>query len=186
MQSNIRFLGHVISYGQVEKSKHLVEAVAMAELPKTMTQLQGFIGLANYYRKFIKNVAKIAAPLNKHLNSTDKHVLLSEIAIEAFEKLKLKLTDMDNVLALPDFSLPFILETDASDNCIRAALMQKIDGKELPIAFFSRTMNAAEKNYATSQKELLSIVKAVEHFRQFLYGKEFSYYQNGSCSPNID
>ena len=80
---------------------------------------------------------------------------------------------MDNVLALPYFSLPFILETDASDNCIGAALLQKIDDKELPIAFFSRTMNTAEKNYATSQKELLAIVKVVEHFRQFLYGKEF-------------
>ena len=173
LKSNIRFLGHVISYGQVEKSKHLIEAIAMAELPKTMTQLRSFMGLANYYRKFIKNFAKIAAPLNKQLNSTDKHVLLSEEAIVAFEKLKQQLTDMDNVLALPDFDLPFILETDASDECIGAALMQKIDDKELPIAFFSRSMNAAEKNYATSQKELLAIVKAVEHFRQFLYGKEF-------------
>ena len=66
------------------------------------------------------------------------------------------------------------METDASDNCIGAAQMQKIDEKELPIAFFSRIMNATEKNYATSQKELLTIVKAVEHFRQFLYGKYFT------------
>ena len=59
LQSNIRFLGHVISYGQVEKSKNLVEAVAMAELPKTMTQLRSFIGPANYYRKFIKIFTKM-------------------------------------------------------------------------------------------------------------------------------
>ena len=76
IKSRIRFLGHVISFGQVEKSQHLVESIAMAELPRTMRQLRGFMGLANYYRMFIKNFAKIAAPLNKHLNNTDKNVLL--------------------------------------------------------------------------------------------------------------
>ena len=68
----------LISYGQVEKSKHLIEAVAMVELPQTMTLLRSLMGLANYCRKFIKNFAKIAAPLNKQLNRTDKYVLLSE------------------------------------------------------------------------------------------------------------
>ena len=100
----------------------MVEAISIAELPKTMTQLRSFMGLANYYRKFIKNFAKIAAPLNRHLNNTDKNVLLTEDAIEAFEKLKQELTDMDNVLSLPNFDLPFILETDAIDDCIGAAL----------------------------------------------------------------
>ena len=80
---------------------------------------------------------------------------------------------MDYVLSLPDFDLTFILETDASDNCLGAALIQKIEGKYCPIAFYSRTMTVAEKNYDTSQKELLAIVKAVENFKQFLYGKEF-------------
>ena len=173
IKPSIRFLGHIISHGQVEKSQHLVEAIATAELPKTMRQLIGFMGLANYYRKFIKNFAKIASPLNKRLNNTDKNVLLSEDAQETFERLKKELTDMDNILSLPNFDLPFILETDASDYCIGAALMQKIEGKECPIAFYSRAMTVAEKNYDTSQKELLAIVKALEHFKQFLYGKEF-------------
>ena len=169
IRPTIRFLGHIISYGKVEKSQHLVEAIAQAELPKTMRQLRGFIGLANYYRKFIKNFAKIAAPLNKHLNATDKSVLMDYEAIKAFETLKRELTDMDNILSLPNFDLNFILETDA----IGAALMQKIDGKECPIALYSRAMTVAEKNYDTSQKELLAIVKSVEHFKQFLYGKVF-------------
>ena len=124
IKPSIRFLGHLISHGQVEKSKHLVEAIASAELPKTMRQLRGFMGLANYYRKFIKGFAKIASPLNKHLNNTDKDVLLTDDAREAFETLKTELTDMDNILSLPDFEIPFILETDASDDCIGAALMQ--------------------------------------------------------------
>ena len=163
----------MISHGQVEKSQHLVEAIASAELPKTIRQLRGFMGLANYYRKFIKGFAKTAAPLNKHLNNTDKAFLLTDEAEKAFEKLKSELTNMDNVLSLPDFESPFILETDASDDCIGAALMQRIEGKDLPIAFYSRAMTSAEKNYDTSQKELLAVIKSVEHFRQFLYGKEF-------------
>ena len=77
------------------------------------------------------------------------------------------------MLSLPDFDLTFLLETDASDNCLGAALIQKLECKDYPIAFYSRTMTVAEKNYDTSQKELLAIVKAVEHFKQFLYGKEF-------------
>ena len=173
LRPSICFLGHVISYGQVEKSQRLVKALSIAELPKTMTQLRIFMGLANYYRKFIKNFAKIAATLNRHLNNTDKNVLLIEDDIEAFEKMNQELTDMDNVLSLPNFDLPFILETDASENCIGAALMQKIDYKEFPIAFYSQTMSQAEKNYATSQKEHLAIVKTVERFRKFLYGMEF-------------
>ena len=72
-----------------------------------------------------------------------------------------------------DFDLPFVLETDASDNCMCAALLQEIEGVERPIAFFSRTMNDAERTYDTSQKELLAIVKAVEHFRLFLFRTKF-------------
>ena len=136
LKPSICFLGQVISYGQVEKSQQLVEAISIAELPKAMTQLRSFTGLADYYRKFIKNFAKTAAPLNRHLKNTDKNVLLTEDAIETFEKLKQELTDMDNVLSLPNFDLPFILETDASHSCIGAALMQNIDGKEFPIAFY--------------------------------------------------
>ena len=123
-----------------------------------MPQLRGFMGLANYYRKFIKNFANIAAPWNKDLNATDKNVLLSEDAKEAFERLKNELTNMDYVLSIPDLDLTFILETDASDNCLGAALKQKIEGKDCPIAFYSRTITVVEKNYDTSQKELLVIV----------------------------
>ena len=99
--------------------------------------------------------------------------MLSDDAKKLFETLKLELTNMKNILTLPNFELPFILETDASDDCIGAALMQRIDDKDCPIAFFSRSMTNAEKNYDTSQKELLAVVKSVDHFRQFLYGKKF-------------
>ena len=81
----------------------------MAEFPKTLRQLQGFMGLANYFWKFIKSFAKISVPRNRHLNNTDKNMLLSEDAPEALEKLKQELTGMENMLAQPDFELPFVL-----------------------------------------------------------------------------
>ena len=83
--------------------------------------------------------------MNKHLNNTDKNVLLTEDAQEALKRLKKELTDMDNILSLPNFDLNFILENDASDNCIDAALMQKIDGIECPIAFYSRANDRSRK-----------------------------------------
>ena len=73
------------------------------------------------------------------------------------------------------FELPFILETDASDDCIGAALMQRVEGKDLSIASYSRSMTSAEKNYDTSQKELLAVVKSVEHFRQLQQSQNHQY-----------
>ena len=75
------------------------------------------------------------------------------------------MTDMDNILSIPDLELLFVLATDASDDSIGAALMQRVEGKDCPISFYSRAMTSAEKNYDTSQKELLAIIKAVEHYR---------------------
>ena len=107
----------MISHVQEEKSQYSVNAIAMTELPDTMRQLRGFMYLANYYRKFIKNFAKIAAPLNRNLNTTHKNVLLSDDAQEAFKKLKQELTDMDTILSLPDFEKLIVLETGESNDC---------------------------------------------------------------------
>ena len=92
----------------------------------------------------------IAETMNKHLNNTDKNVLLSDDAQEAFEKLKKEPTDMESILAQPDFELPFVLETNASDSCKGAVLIPIVEGKDCPIGI--RNMSNAEKNYDTSQK----------------------------------
>ena len=92
---------------------------------------------------------------------------------EAFDALKIRLTDTDNVLILPDFDKPFVLETDASDFGVGGALLQATETIERPVAYFSKHLNKAEKNYRAGEKEMLAIVRSVEHFGQYLYGRPF-------------
>ena len=93
--------------------------------------------------------------------------------MEAFEKLKQMLTTAP-ILAHPDFSQPFILDTDASDLAIGSVLSQKIDNKERVLAYASRTLSKAERKYCVTRKELLALVYFVKYFRHYLYGREFT------------
>ena len=93
--------------------------------------------------------------------------------MEAFEKLEQMLTTTP-ILAHPDFSQPFILDTDASDLAIGSVLSQKIDNKERVLAYASRTLSKAERKYCVTRKELLALVYFVKYFRHYLYGREFT------------
>jgi hypothetical protein len=134
-------------------------------------QVQAFLGLVSYYRKFIKNCSSIASPLIK---LTEKKAIFNwtENCEQSFQTLKNFLVS-ENVLALPDFSKEFVVEADASQIGVGAVLSQKIDRHYRPIAYFSKHLNKTEQNYSTSERELLAIVLAVEHFKEYLYGREF-------------
>ena len=132
--------------------------------------MQQFIGLANYYRR---NFATIAKPL--HL-LTEKNVSFewSRKAAEAFAQLKQRLTSPP-VLAHPDFSLPFILHTDASSSGLGAVLSQKhADGKEHVVAYASRTLSKSERRYCATRRELLAVVVFTKQFRPYLLGRHFT------------
>ena len=120
--------------------------------------------MAGYYRRFIKDFGTIAAPLFAATSSDSKFVEWTEVMHEAFDALKIRLTDTDNVLILPDFDKPFVLETDASDFGVGGALLQATETMERPVACFSKHLNKAEKNYEAGEKEILAIVRSVEHF----------------------
>ena len=137
-----------------------------------MRQVRGFIGLATYYKKFIQGFGEIARPL--HLVKEVKGRLeWNNECQQAYERLREALLS-DNVLTLPDFELPFILETDASNYGVGAVLIQKQENKGRPIAYFSKGLNKTEQNYSTSEKELYAIVLAVEHFKHYLFAKKFT------------
>ena len=136
-------------------------------------EVQQFLGLANYYRRFIKDFAPIAKPLH-HLTEKDVKFEWTPACQEAFELLKSKLTSPP-VLAHPDFQLPFILDTDASATGIGAVLSQcHSDRKEEVIAYASRTLSKPERRYCTTRRELLAVVTFVKHFHAYLLGRHFS------------
>jgi len=127
-----------------------------------------FFGLASYYRKFVQNFASIAEPLSA-LTKKGVRFSGSPEAHQAFERLKRALAETVT-LAYPQPDQTFILDTDASDVAVGAILSTTVEGVESPIAFFSRVMNSAQRNYCLTRRELLAVIAGLQHFRHYLVG----------------
>jgi hypothetical protein len=141
------------------------------ERPKTVKQLQAFLGLANYYRRFISGLSELARPL--YQATTNKSLKWNDDCETSFNQIRVYLTQTDGALVLPDFEQPFRVETDASKWCMGAILSQRVNGQYRPVAYWSKTMNSAQRNYSASERELLALVEALKHFRQYLLGRRF-------------
>jgi transposase InsO family protein len=165
------YLGHVVNKDGVAPDPSKVKAVRGFPRPKTVRDVRAFLGLSGYYRAFIRNYAAMSRPLTQ-LTKKDEKFIWTDSQQRAFDDLKAALTS-ESVLAHPRFDQPFILSTDASDYAISAILSQLQNGKERPISFASRMLNAAERNYSTTQKELLAVVFGTQIHRCFLYGRKF-------------
>lgn len=170
LRKEILYLGHVISESGVSPDPEKIHAIKNFPTPHDAQSTKRFVAFANYYRKFIENFANIAAPLN-YLTRKNVPFKWSEECEKAFKKLKLLLSSPP-VLQYPDFTEnnTFILKTDASGTAIGAVLTNSNDQ---PVAFASRMLNKAERNYCTIEKELLAIVWGIKHFRPYLYGRKF-------------
>lgn len=167
LEKEVVYLGHKCSIQGVSPNDELVSVVANYPAPKNVRQVQVFLGLANYYRKFIKNFARISRPIVDLLKKDTKFDWTIE-CMEAIQTLKKALINPP-VLRYPDFSLQFDLITDASGECMGAVLEQ--EGR--PISYASRSLNAAEKGYSTTERECLSVVWATRNFRSYLLGRHF-------------
>jgi len=168
----VTYLGHIISKDGISPDPAKLSAVKDFPTPKKVKDVQSFIELAGYYRKFIKNVSKIAKLLTM-LTKKDNKFNWSTEQQNAFNILKEKLI-FAPVLNYLDFSQQFLITTDASDYriAIEAILSQGPVSQDQPIAYASRILNKAEQNY-TTEKELLAIVWAVKYFRPYVYGTKF-------------
>ena len=173
----IEYLGHVVSEEGIRTAKSKLEAVKQYPVPKDVKSLRSFVGLVSYYRCFIPGFSRVAAPLYT-LTKKDIPVPFSWAGQcqQAFEELRRLLTDTP-VLAFPNFTRPFILETDASGSGMRAVLAQEQeDGTTRPIAYASRSLQAHERNYGVMELEGLGVVWAVKYFRAYLYGHRCKVY----------
>lgn len=172
MRKEVSYLGHIISDSGVKPNPDKVKAINDLRAPVDQKSIKSFLGLVGYYRKFIPDFAKIAKPLTLLLKK-DTPFVWSNIHQKSFNKFKEILTT-EPLLKYPDFSKQFILTTDASNYAIGSVLSQGPIGSDPPIAFASRTLNNAEQNYSTTEKELLAIIWSVKHFRPYLFGRKFT------------
>ena len=170
----MQYLGHLITQDGVKPDPALIKSVSNFPQPRKIKDVQSFLGLTGYYRRFIKNYAKIAEPLLKQLRVSQKgnHRLeWSNECTHAFQSLKEKLTNAP-IMNTPNFNEPFILELDACEYGLGAILTQEYDHNKYVIAYASRTLCAAERNYGATEREALAIVWATKHFRPYLEGNK--------------
>ncbi|GFW60783.1 retrovirus-related Pol polyprotein from transposon 412 [Trichonephila clavipes] len=170
-QKEVNYLRHIISAEGVRTDPEKVSAVKNWKRPENLRELRSFLGLCTYYRKFVKGFSNIARPLHKLTESKQKFQWTKECE-DSFLQLKEALTSSP-ILIYPQPDKPFILDTDASNESVGAVLSQEIDGQERVVVYWSKCLSKPERNYCVTRKELLAIVKAIEHFHHYLYGQKF-------------
>lgn len=167
----VSFLGHCITQDGVYMDQEKIKSIIDWPIPKSVTEVRSFLGLAGFYRKFIKNYSQMTSCINDLLKKhvpfvwTNKHT-------EAFKTIKQAVVSAP-VLKTPDSSLPFVVTVDASGYAVGASLSQD-QGKGLqPIAFMSKKMLPAERNYPVHEQELLAVILALREWRHYLHGQRF-------------
>jgi transposase InsO family protein len=187
-QKEIKYLGHILSQEGIKTDQDKIQKILEWPAPENRKQLHRFLGFTGYYRRFVKDYAKLAQPLQKLLvgqtkkkkgkKTKDDKVKLppfewGDEQQQSFKKLIEALTSAP-VLVFADFNQPFVLQTDASSYGLGAVLHQERDGKLHPIAFASRGLSSSEKNYPAHKLEFLAMKWAIcEKFNDYLYAAKF-------------
>ncbi|KAG7294695.1 hypothetical protein JYU34_022957 [Plutella xylostella] len=170
--NEIKFLGYVIDHNGIRADPDKVKPILRMTPPKDVSQLRSFLGMINFYAKFINNLSYTLAPLYDLLKKDQAWIWGPEQML-AFEKVKSLLCHAE-VLCHYDVSRPAVLTVDASSRGLGAVLAQgDATGRERPVAYASRALTNAEQNYSQIHKEALAIVYAVKKFHQYLYGRRF-------------
>ncbi|GJZ44771.1 ty3-gypsy retrotransposon protein [Tanacetum coccineum] len=165
--SSIQYLGHIVSGSGVAVDQDKIAAIQAWPIPNSVKLLRGFLGLAGYYRRFVPHFAKLAAPLTALLRK--QSFVWTPTANQAFLALKESLMHTP-VLALPDFSTPFLIQTDASGTSVGAVLTQHGH----PIAYFSKQMCPRLQASSTYEREMFAITEAIKKWRPYLLGRHFT------------
>ncbi|UYV63848.1 hypothetical protein LAZ67_2005815, partial [Cordylochernes scorpioides] len=167
----LEILGYITSKHGIKPAEHNIKAVRNFPRPKKVKEVQSFLGMCSYYRKFIKDFSKIADPLTNLIKKCVSFTW-TERQEEAFQTLKTALLSPP-ILGHLNPNAPTYVHTDASNIGIGATLVQDIGGEEKVISYLSRTLSKAEQNYSTTEKECLAVVWSMSKLRPYLYGRHF-------------
>lgn len=182
-RDTLKYLGYVVDCNGLRTDPDKVQAILNYPVPTNRKEVKRFLGTASWYRRFIPNFSTVAGPLNR-LTSTKKNgppFSWTSEANKSFLDLKTCLIKAP-VLACPNFDLPFEVHTDASDYGVGAMLSQVVDGVEHPVAFMSKSLSGAERNYSVTEREALAVLTALEHWRCYLEnGRPFTVYTDHSA-----
>ena len=172
--TELTFLGHTLNSQGVRPVQEKVTAIQEFPLPSTKRKLKEFLGLVNFYHRFIPHCAHVLQPINKLLTAThaEKSLQWDEQSSQAFLTIKQAIADV-SLLAHPHHDAPTNIMTDASDIAVGAVLQQKVNDQWCPIAFFSKRLTPPETRYSTFDRELLAVYLAIKHFQHFVEGRDF-------------
>ncbi|GBM20257.1 Retrovirus-related Pol polyprotein from transposon 17.6 [Araneus ventricosus] len=169
-QDEVQYLGHIVGHGKLSPAELKAKAIQNFPIPTTKTEIRAFLGLAGYYRQYIPMFSVITAPLTDLLKGRNKKgkIEWNEECTKAIELLKDKLTSKP-ILHAPDFTKPFILQTDASDLGYGVVLAQKDnEGREHPILYISKKFTSAERKYSTTEKECAAILYGIKKLKGYI------------------
>ena len=165
----VEFLGHMINQEGLRMSERKVESITTWETPKNIKDIQRFLGFANYYRRYRNNFSALCRPLTDSLKKTNEEFECTELHQRSFDELKKAFTS-EAILRHFNPSKEVIIETDASNFALGCILSQRHEGRLHPVAFHSRKMSPAERNYDIHDKETLAIVEAFKVWRHYCHG----------------
>ena len=169
----VKFLGHIVSKAGIQVDPEKTKVVQSFPIPNNLKDVRSFLGMCNYYRRFVERYSDIAMPLTSLLRK-DNTFDWTDDCQNAFDTLKSKLTSAP-ILVHPNMNKPFILTTDASNNAIGYYLSQLDSGKrERVIAYGGRSLSKTERNYSTSERECLAIVDGIHAYQSYLAHSEFT------------
>ena len=166
----VEFLGRLVGVNGVTMTDQSLETIREWRAPKSVKEVEKFLGLANFHRVFIKDYARVAEPMTRLLKK--KTFFWGKEQQESFEELKTRLLSPP-VLAIPQLNGSYILDCDASGWAVSGELLQIQDGQERAIAYGSFALSALQKTYCSTRKELLALVRMTNHFRHYLLGRSF-------------
>ena len=180
-KTELEFVGFQVSARGILPSKKKVQAIQDWPVPSNVQEVRQFVGLASHYRRFIKGFASLAAPLTELTKGTGtkkRAIVWTKDCQVAFDQLKDRMTAAP-VLVPPNPHAPYFIETDSSDYGVGAVLLQKGEDDQLhPLAFESKKLSAAERNYPAQERELLAILHALRTWRCFIDGRHYTVFSD--------